>query len=117
MLWLRCPRGKFAFGAALGAQTSVMAGSIPEGLKPASLGFMITGTSLGPAFLDYSLVAAAALFVLVPRVVVFGEAVRLQIPADRDAGVPQLDQGVAIDRHKPPCVVANISAPLAAASS
>ena len=51
--------------AALGAQTSVMAGSIAEGLKPASLGFMITGTSLGPAFLARALVAAAALVLLV----------------------------------------------------
>ncbi|MBI2260875.1 MAG: copper homeostasis membrane protein CopD [Caulobacterales bacterium] len=51
--------------AALGAQTSVMAGSIAEGLKPASLGFMITGTSLGPAFLTRALVAAAALLLLV----------------------------------------------------
>ncbi|MBX9707500.1 MAG: copper homeostasis membrane protein CopD [Caulobacteraceae bacterium] len=40
-----------ASALALVAQTSVMAGSIAEGLKPASLGFMITGTSLGPAFL------------------------------------------------------------------
>lgn len=51
--------------AALVAQTSVMAGSITEGLKPATLGFMITGTSLGPAFLARALVAAAAFVVLV----------------------------------------------------
>jgi len=51
--------------AALAAQTAVMAGSIAEGLKPASLGFMITGTSLGPAFLARALVAAAALVLLV----------------------------------------------------
>ncbi|MBU2271533.1 MAG: copper homeostasis membrane protein CopD [Alphaproteobacteria bacterium] len=51
--------------AALVAQTSVMAGSITEGLKPATLGFMITGTSVGPAFLARALVAAAALLLLV----------------------------------------------------
>lgn len=51
--------------AALGAQTAVMAGSIAEGLKPASLGFMVTGTNLGPAFLARALAAAAALAVLV----------------------------------------------------
>ena len=51
--------------AALGAQTSVMAGSIVEGLKPASLGFMITATSLGPAFLARALIATTALLVLV----------------------------------------------------
>lgn len=50
--------------AAVGAQTSVMAGSIAEGLKPASLGFMITGTSLGPAFLARALVAAAVFVLL-----------------------------------------------------
>lgn len=56
-----------AFGAALGlvAQTSVMAGSITEGIKPASLGFMITGTSLGPAFILRAVVAVAALGLLV----------------------------------------------------
>ncbi|MDZ4053587.1 MAG: copper homeostasis membrane protein CopD [Phenylobacterium sp.] len=53
-----------ASAAALLAQTAVMAGSIAEGLKPASLGFMITGTSLGPAFLTRALIAALALFVL-----------------------------------------------------
>lgn len=55
-----------AFGAvaALIAQTAVMAGSIAEGLKPSSLGFMITGTSLGPAFLIRSGSAAVALLVL-----------------------------------------------------
>ncbi|OHC91739.1 MAG: copper resistance protein CopD [Sphingomonadales bacterium RIFCSPHIGHO2_01_FULL_65_20] len=51
-------------GAALVAQTAVMAGSIAEGLKPSSLGFMITGTILGPAFLIRSGVAALALVVL-----------------------------------------------------
>lgn len=51
--------------AALGAQTAVMAGSIAEGLKPAALGFMITGTDLGPAFLGRALAAAVALVLLV----------------------------------------------------
>lgn len=51
-------------GAALIAQTAVMAGSVAEGLKPSSLGFMITGTSLGPAFLIRSASAALALLVL-----------------------------------------------------
>lgn len=50
--------------AALVAQTSVMAGSMAEGLKPATLGFMITGTSLGPAFLARALVAVVAFVVL-----------------------------------------------------
>ena len=51
--------------AALLAQTAVMAGSVAEGLKPASLGFMITGTSLGPAFLIRALIATTALLILV----------------------------------------------------
>jgi len=51
--------------AALLAQTAVMAGSVAEGLKPASLGFMITGTTLGPAFLIRALIATTALLVLV----------------------------------------------------
>lgn len=50
-----------ASAAGLVAQTSIMAGSITEGLKPASLGFMITGTSLGPAFLMRSGVGLVAL--------------------------------------------------------
>lgn len=54
-------------GAALVAQTAVMAGSIAEGLKPSSLGFMITGTTLGPAFL---IRCAAALFALLVLMVV-----------------------------------------------
>ena len=49
-----------ASAVALIAQTAVMAGSIFEGLKPASLGFMITGTTLGPAFLIRAFVATAA---------------------------------------------------------
>lgn len=48
-----------ASAGALAAQTAVMAGSITEGLKPASLGFMVTGTSLGPAFLIRAFIAAA----------------------------------------------------------
>jgi copper resistance protein D len=51
--------------AALAAQTAVMAGSIAEGLKPAALGYMITGTSLGPAFVVRAATAAVALVVLV----------------------------------------------------
>lgn len=35
------------------------------------------------------------------QVVAFGKAVRLQIPVDRHAGMPRLDQGVAIDRRQP----------------
>ena len=54
----------FGSAAALVAQTAVMAGSIAEGLKPASLGFMITGMSLGPAFLARAVIAAVALVVL-----------------------------------------------------
>lgn len=50
-----------ASAAGLVAQTSVMAGSITEGLKPASLGFMIMGTTLGPAFLLRAGVALLAL--------------------------------------------------------
>ncbi len=51
--------------AALVAQTAVMAGSLTEGLKPASLSFMITGTSLGPAFLARALAAFIALLALI----------------------------------------------------
>jgi len=50
---------------ALVAQTAVMAGSITEGLKPASLGFMVTGSTLGPAFLIRAFIAAAAGILLV----------------------------------------------------
>lgn len=53
-----------ASAAAFLAQTSVMAGSVTEGLKFASLGFMLTGTSLGPAFVARALIAAGALVVL-----------------------------------------------------
>lgn len=57
-----------ASAAGLVAQTAVMAGSLIEGLKPASLGFMITGTTLGPAFLVRGGIALAALaLVLIAR--------------------------------------------------
>ena len=59
--------------AGLVAQTGVMAGSIVEGMKPASLGFMITGTTLGPAFLLRAGVALAAL-----RLVLMARPSRLQ---------------------------------------
>ena len=36
-------------GAALVTQTAVMAGSLSEAVKPASLSFMVTGTGLGMA--------------------------------------------------------------------
>lgn len=62
-----------ASAAGLIAQTSVMAGSITEGLKPSSIGFMITGTSLGPAFVVRSAMALAAL-----GVVLFVRPSRLQ---------------------------------------
>lgn len=48
--------------AALAAQTAVMAGSLHEAVKPASLSFMITGTALGMAMVVR---AAAALLGLV----------------------------------------------------
>nr|WP_221247718.1 copper homeostasis membrane protein CopD [Brevundimonas basaltis] len=48
--------------AGLVAQTAVMAGSLAEALKPASLGFMIGDTALGMAFVSR---AAAALIVLI----------------------------------------------------
>ena len=51
--------------AAFAAQTAVMAGSLTEGLKPATLGFMLTGTSLGPAFLVRTLAALLALLALI----------------------------------------------------
>jgi len=54
-----------ASAIALLAQTAVMAGSITEGLKPASLAFMMTGSSLGPAFLIRALIAAAAALLLI----------------------------------------------------
>ena len=51
--------------AALVAQTAVMAGSLSEAVKPASLSFMITGTALGMAMVVR---AAAALLGLVALV-------------------------------------------------
>ncbi|MEQ7154130.1 copper homeostasis membrane protein CopD [Brevundimonas aurifodinae] len=61
LLVATCAVVAVASAAGLVAQTSVMAGSIIEGLKPASLGFMITGTTLGPAFLLRAGIALAAL--------------------------------------------------------
>ena len=51
--------------AALVAQTAVMAGSLSEAVKPASLSFMVTGTALGMAMVVR---AAAALLGLVALV-------------------------------------------------
>lgn len=45
----------------LAAQTSVMAGSLAEGLKPASLSFVATGSGLGRAALVRAAAAASAL--------------------------------------------------------
>jgi len=58
--------------AGLVAQTAVMAGSLDEALKPASLGFMIEGTALGKAYVARGAAAliALALLLLVP----FGRA-------------------------------------------
>lgn len=50
---------------ALVAQTAVMAGSMTEALKPASLSFMVTGTALGLAMVVRAAVALMALFALV----------------------------------------------------
>ncbi len=47
--------------AALVAQTTVMAGSLSEAIKPASLSFMITGTALGLAMVVRAAVAVLAL--------------------------------------------------------
>ncbi|WP_339913371.1 copper homeostasis membrane protein CopD [uncultured Brevundimonas sp.] len=54
---------------ALVAQTAVMAGSLTEALKPASLSFMVTGTTLGLAMVIRVAVALTALFALA----VFGQ--------------------------------------------
>ena len=43
--------------AALVAQTAVMAGSLSEALKPASLSFMVTGTALGMAMVVRAVIA------------------------------------------------------------
>ncbi len=51
--------------AALVAQTAVMAGSLSEALKPASLSFMVTGMGLGMAMVARAIVAALALVAIV----------------------------------------------------
>ena len=56
-----------ALGAigALVAQTAVMAGSLVEAIKPASLSFMVTGTGLGMAMVARAAFAAFALVAIV----------------------------------------------------
>ncbi|MNU95324.1 Copper resistance protein D [compost metagenome] len=49
---------------ALLAQTAVMAGSLAEAVKPASLSFMITGTALGKAMVVRAALALAAVIAL-----------------------------------------------------
>ena len=51
--------------AALVAQTAVMAGSLSEAVKPASLSFMITGTDLGMAMVVRAAVALVGLVAVV----------------------------------------------------
>lgn len=51
--------------AALVAQTAVMAGSLSEALKPASLSFMVTGTALGMAMVARGVFAGLALVAIV----------------------------------------------------
>lgn len=51
--------------AALVAQTAVMAGSLSEALKPASLSFMVSGMPLGMALVARAVVAGLALFAIV----------------------------------------------------
>jgi copper resistance protein D len=51
--------------AALVAQTAVMAGSLSEAVKPASLSFMVTGTALGMAMVARAVVAGLALVAIV----------------------------------------------------
>jgi putative copper resistance protein D len=51
--------------AALVAQTAVMAGSLSEALKPASLSFMVTGTALGKALVARAIIAAIGFVALV----------------------------------------------------
>ena len=51
--------------AALVAQTAVMAGSLSEALKPASLSFMVTGMALGMAMVARAVIAAVALVAIV----------------------------------------------------
>lgn len=47
--------------AALVAQTAVMAGSLAEAVKPETLGFMVSGTALGAAYVVRAALAALAL--------------------------------------------------------
>lgn len=51
--------------AALLAQTAVMAGSLSEALKPASLSFMVSGMALGMALVARAVVAGIALVAIV----------------------------------------------------
>lgn len=51
--------------AALVAQTAVMAGSLNEAIKPASLSFMVTGTALGLAMVARAVIALLALVAVV----------------------------------------------------
>jgi copper resistance protein D len=51
--------------AALVAQTAVMAGSLSEAVKPASLSFMVTGTALGMAMVVRAVIAVLGLVVVV----------------------------------------------------
>lgn len=51
--------------AALVAQTAVMAGSLSEAVKPASLSFMVTGTALGMAMVVRAVVAIVGLVAIV----------------------------------------------------
>ena len=51
--------------AALVAQTAVMAGSLSEALKPASLSFMVTGTALGMAMVVRAVIAVLGFVLLV----------------------------------------------------
>lgn len=51
--------------AALVAQTAVMAGSLSEAVKPASLSFMVTGTALGTALIVRAVIALVGLVAVV----------------------------------------------------
>ncbi|KQY85017.1 copper homeostasis membrane protein CopD [Brevundimonas sp. Root1423] len=51
--------------AALVAQTAVMAGSLSEAVKPASLSFMVTGTALGMAMVARAIVAMVGLVAVI----------------------------------------------------
>ncbi|MGX1802853.1 copper homeostasis membrane protein CopD, partial [Brevundimonas naejangsanensis] len=51
--------------AALVTQTAVMAGSLSEAVKPASLSFMVTSTTLGMAMVARAVVAIFSLVALV----------------------------------------------------